>query len=180
MFQTDIMYQFSKNYQFEDFQDILFNINITGLKQDAETKRNFVSLFYSDYLQERVNPYSYLIDIISIDIRTLMELRKSSLPRLPIEFYQQHPESSAGWKVIKQYRTNFLKDYYVDYQDENWQYWWVLWTTLGGKTSENLRFVYEDLVVDGNPQKDKYEDPIAQYCKKVTIDTMKKDGYWYF
>lgn len=179
MFRTDLMYKFSSDYQFEDFRDFLFNINITGLKQDSETKRNFVSLFYSDYIQGRVNPFSYLAGITSIDIRALMELRKSSLPRLPIEFYQQHPEPDAGWQQIKQYRTDFLKNYYVDYQDENWQYWWVLWTTLGGKTSENLRFVYEDLVTGGDPRKDEYGDPLAQYCKKVTIDTMKKDGYWY-
>jgi len=106
-----------------------------------------------------------------------MELRKSALPRLPIEFYQQHPEPEAGWKKIKEYRANFLKDYYVDYQDENWQYWWVLWSTLGGTQKENLRFVFEELVIDGDPKKDNYGNPLADYCKKVTIDIMKTNGY---
>ena len=180
MFHTDFMYKFQEEYEYEDFRDFLFSFHVMGIKSDDRTRRNFIGLFYSDYLQERINPFSYLGEITTIDIRTLMELRKSALPRLPIEFYQQHPEPKVGWEKIKEYRTNFLKDYYVDYQDENWQYWWVLWTTLGGKQSENLRFVYEDLVIDGDPEKDWYGDPLADYCKKVTIDTMKKDGYWYF
>ena len=154
MFHTDFMYKFQKEYEYEDFRDFLFSFHVIGLKSDDRTKR--------------------------IDIRTLMELRKSALPRLPIEFYQQHPEPTVGWKEIKQYRTSFLKDYYMDYQDENWQYWWVLWSTLGGKQAQNLRFVYEDLVEGGDPRKDEYGNPLAQYCKKITIDTAKKDGYWYF
>ncbi len=180
MFHTDFMYKFQKEYEYEDFRDFLFSFHVIGLKSDDRTKRNFVSLFYSDYLQKRVNSFSYLNNIKGIDIRTLMELRKSALPRLPIEFYQQHPEPTVGWKEIKQYRTSFLKDYYMDYQDENWQYWWVLWSTLGGKQAQNLRFVYEDLVEGGDPRKDEYGNPLAQYCKKITIDTAKKDGYWYF
>ena len=90
------MYKFQEEYEYEDFRDFLFSFHVIGLKSDDRTKRNFVSLFYSDYLQEIVNSFSYLNNIKGIDIRTLMELRKSVLLRLPIEFYQQHPEPAVG------------------------------------------------------------------------------------
>lgn len=108
MFHTDLMYKFDIDYQYEDIQDLLSSFEVIGIKPDDRTKRNFIGLFYSDYLQERINPFSYLSEITSIDIRTPMELRKSTLPRLPIEFYQQHSEHDVGWEKIKEYRANFF------------------------------------------------------------------------
>lgn len=119
VFDTNLMYDFSIDYSNEDMEALLDSFEITRFLDDFHTKRMVVGDFYSDYLQKRVNPFSYLSGIEKIDARTLMELRKSSLPRLPIEFYQNHPDPSEGWKEIKKYRSEFLVQFFEDYQDEN-------------------------------------------------------------
>lgn len=178
VFDTNLMYDFSIDYSNEDIEALLDSFEITGFLDDFHTKRMVVGDFYSDYLQKRVNPFSYLSGISSIDARTLMELRKSSLPRLPIEFYQNHPEPSDGWREIKRYRAEFLSQFFEDYQDENWQYWWVLRLTIFNKGRESLSFVYEDYLVDGDPEKDYFQDPIEVLAHKLVYGGPKPEGAW--
>ena len=66
-----------------------------------------------------------------------------------------------------------MAPYFKDYIDENWQYWWVLRLTVPDDSRKSLGFVYEHLLIDGDVQKDYFEDPITVWSHRIIYGDSK-------
>ena len=161
-FDTNLMYDFTIDYSVEDFKTLLEGA--AGFRDNDALFEAALMLFY-DYEDGRCNAFSYLCNLDNLKARVIMELRKSSILRLPRDFFKNHPSDS--FEQIKRYRIDFLGKYMEDYQDENWQYWWAVKCFLPKENCESLEWRYEMLLEDGNPSLDDFENPAKVLARKI-------------
>lgn len=118
-----------------DIVENLERLKIKNLmKSDKEWYHTFCSELAYDYNERKANFLAYTRE--GMDARVLWELRKSAILWGFMEgdidpwFFEGHKE---GWGVfdIKAYRSRVLRTKFRDYDDHDWQYFWVLDTAYG-------------------------------------------------
>lgn len=150
----------------EDASDIyvdLLKSNIKNVSCD-EVYVDLTTVLYEDYIKYRVNYKSYWRN--DTNLRVLMELRKSALLNvgLPDEFYLAHNTVNTV-EEIKHLRIKYLAPNFVDYADEDWQYYVVLKFSTTREQQEELAFDYEHFFADCDPEHE-WPDYLAQVLDK--------------
>lgn len=138
-------------------------LNIKNINWENEGRyQMFCSIFADDYNEHRANFLAYAKE--GMNARVLWELRKSAILWDFMEgskdpwFFEGHKE---GWNKyqIKEYRSNVLGTKFRDYEDHDWQYFWVIDLWYGRDFAYDY-FDPEMCFEDGDPYKiDDLGDP---------------------
>ncbi len=169
MINLRMLYNFTLDYAVSDFQALINSVCKHGFIDDDAIFEAALMLYY-DYEDLRCNAFAYLNK--QYDARTLMELRKSCILRLPVDFFQEHPDDN--YEKIKKYRSAYLRLFLKDYNDENWQYWWATRLFIPEKNRESFEFVYEFMLEDGVPELDNFENPAKALAKRIVYNDRDK------
>lgn len=165
MFNCDLLYNFNNNYNSDDFYDLLIKFKPIGFRGPDNFGISMAAdVLFSDYESKRSNAFAY-IDKEAMSARLIMELRKSSIIRMPKDFFENHPDDSV--KSVRSYRTYYLRPFLEDYCDEDWQYWWATRLFIPKINREDLCFVYEHLLEDGDTSKNNFGDPAKDLARKI-------------
>lgn len=169
MINLKMLYDFTLDYSVNDFQALINSVCSCGFVDDNAIFEAALMLYY-DYEDSRCNAFAYLNK--PCNARTLMELRKSCILRLPVDFFQSHPDSDP--KKIKEYRTAYLRPFLEDYNDENWQYWWATRLFIPKENRESFEFTYEFMLEDGVPELDNFENPAKTLARRIVYNDRDK------
>lgn len=144
-------------------EDISENYKITNIADDNNESLYYLSkALYDDYVMRRANYKAYIEK--DMDARLLMEIRKSVI--LPMDkelydFYEMHSNCNNA-EQVKGIRKKFLKFLNNEYEDYNWQYYYLVINFLRSK-AKNFIFDYESCFADGD------------YRKQTNIEDYKRD-----
>lgn len=171
-FDLEKLGDYSQDYDHMFFYNLLYDMKIQNIRPrigyDNEAYEEIAFQLYHDYKTKACNALGYLKE--GMDARLLWELRKSGVllwfMEHHLEFFHGHLDTFT-WQEVKEYRSKFLAQCYVDYEDHDWQYFWVIKNALVKEQRDQFLIPGEDLFADGDPNKpDDLGDPI-------------KDAVWY-
>ena len=153
---------FSKDYTFEDFRELVKYKASTGLINEGpeitQDGLGFAAMcLYYDYKYKRANAFGYLK--WNMLARTMFEFRKTAILQIPAEYLSWFNEDTTSDIVIKN-RIDVLETKLEDYRDDNWQYFWATWVFIPKQKREFLEYTFEEYLEDGNPERDVYVDPL--------------------
>lgn len=124
-----------------DVVEALERLHVTNLMtEDEEHFHEFCSELCEDYNEHRANFLAYTRE--GMNARAVWELRKSAILWDFMEgdkdpwFFLGH-EAGKSAQEIKEYRSSILIQKFMDYEDHDWQYFWVL------ETAYSRDFAYE-------------------------------------
>lgn len=160
-FNIDLLHKFPKESLcgYHVFNDIkkykVSNLNYSD--SDTESAEIFCSELCDDYNEHRANYKSFIWD--GINARVMWELRKSAILWEFMEgdidpwFFEAHKKNWDAYD-IKHYRSSILSQKFVDYEDHDWQYFWVLRFAKGiPKYVADDYFDMEKVYIDCDPYK---------------------------
>ena len=162
---------FSQDYQFSDFVCLVEESASegirTGIRYEDDGIGYIAGCLYDDYINKRANAFGYLVREMSG--RTLMELRKTAVLQDMTDI-----DDSGDYNNVIQRRIDLLKPlmwiFVGEYKDENWQYDWAAHIFIEKEKREDFRFMFENYMVDGDLERDKWYDPLWQWrLKKCPI-----------
>lgn len=172
---------FSKKKEFTDVcNDIENKYKITNiLDDDGESAYCIVEALYNDYLAQRCNYEAYIEE--GMDARMLMELRKSAVFFVAdgddTYFYTGLKDCNT-WQEVRQFRINFFKRINPDYEELDWQYYFLV-IKLCGKYSKDFIFDFEECFEDGDWRKQtKIEDYKLAYYNAHVPEWLQCDEWF--
>ena len=144
-------HDFKKNKSFDDIlTDVEDKYKISNICNDGGESLYYIAdALYFDYKNQTANYEAYIEK--GMDARVLMELRKSAIIPLDTDLYDFHTEhcSCSTISEIKEHRIKWLKNFNSDYQDLDWQYYFLIRHTLR-KKSIGFIFDFEECYADGD------------------------------
>jgi hypothetical protein len=179
------LHDFSEKIRYSDIKDDLStNYKITNICDDyGESLYFLTSELLNDYKMHRANYKAYIKD--GLNARYLMELRKSAI--IPMckeeyDFYVQH-EHLNTIKAIKKFRADYFKYLNPDYEDLEWQYYYMIKYYLRSK-AKGICINFEECYIDGGFCKQTNSDMYAEdfvrahmigHCTAIDEDAMFKE-----
>lgn len=129
--------------------DITKRYKIKNIINDYEYIFHIANALYFDYSREIANYEAYIER--GMDARLLMDLRKSSILPLEKELWYFYDSNSSCKTIedVRRVRTEFLKNFNSDYQDLNWQYFFLIKHTWRCKSIDFI-FDFEECYEDGD------------------------------
>ena len=172
------IYDFSKKKTFDDVISDIKKHKICNIDEDEESIYYISLELYNDYILQRANYESYIEE--GMDARIMMELRKSAI--LPLEksarenFYKSH-QSCKTIEEIKNIRKSIICVANKDYEDLDWQLYYIL-KKLWGNKGKDLYLDFEGCFEDGEPNLTKGPDEYQQefieaHLKPIAYDEMR-------
>lgn len=144
---------FSKKKKFVNvYNDLKYRYRIVNVLND-DALVCIAKTLYKDYKVQRCNYEAYIEE--GMDARLLMELRKSAVFFIAdgddTYFYTGLKDCNT-WQEVRQFRINFFKRINQDYEELDWQYYFLV-IKLCGKYSKDFVFDFEDCFADGDWRK---------------------------
>ena len=143
----------------EDFRTLVREQKLTGFVNNGENE--LALMLYYDYKSGRANAFEYFDTLWERSAREAFELRKSAIIPAP----DLMPEI-VDLENIRAQRIEVLGQMFMDYQDENWQYWWVQHLLIPKEKHDNLEWLFERFVEDGVPERDVFENPAEKFARE--------------
>lgn len=144
----------------EDFRTLVRDQELSGFV-DWRAENELAIMLKCDYETGRANAFEYFDMLRGHTAREAFELRKSAV--LPVPGIMS---ATADLASIIDLRTERLSKMFMDYHDENWQYWWVQHLLLSREQQEDFEFLFERFVVDGDIAKDQFENPATKFARE--------------
>ena len=173
IFNLDTIHEFGSNLEGWQVLEKIRDFGITNLKLEEAGEHVLCSELCRDYNEHRANFMSYIRP--GMDARVLWEWRKSAVLWNFMEgdkdpwFFKEQDES-WGIRDIKDYRSRILATKFVDYEDHDWQYFWVLETAYNRDVAYEY-FDMEQAYLDGDPYKvDDLGDPPADLAWRLGVN----------
>jgi len=155
-------YDFSKSYSVDNVRWLIEEYASEGFTDYGIIAAT--DFIMQDYQNKRANVFGYLNR--KMDARTLMELRKTMILNLPSLDYGWFGDSTDSGAVV-QHRIHALEPKLAEYEDENWQYDWAVHIFIPKEKRGWLEYAFEDLLVDGNLERDRWVDPLHNLYFKL-------------
>lgn len=146
--------------ELEDFRTLVRDQKLTGFV-DNRAENELSIMLYRDYESGRANAFEYFDMLHCATARQAFELRKSAI--LPVDDIM--PESASLEDIINT-RIKCLGNTFMDYIDENWQYWWAQHVLLPKEKRVGRGFLFERFLEDGDVSRDCFEDPVKVWCRR--------------
>lgn len=130
---------------------------VKNILDDGDAIYEIAYELLDDIKSHRANYKSYIE--VGMDVRVLMELRKSAILPMCKEldyFYGLHSKCDTV-QQIKEVRRNFIHSMCEPYKDLDWQYYFYIKYFLGKQVKE-MRIDFESCYEDGNWQLEKNPD----------------------
>lgn len=169
-FNWELLGDFSQPYDHMFFYNLIEEYHITNLapptEYDHPARETLAYQLYWDYKVKLCNALGYIRD--GMNARLLWELRKSGVLRNFMGeenkyFFDNHLVTMND-QEIKKCRSKVLIQKFMDYEDHDWQYFWVLKRALTKEQQEDFEIVGEQLFADCDPLKsDDLGDPIRDF-----------------
>ena len=173
IFDFNTIHTFGKDLHGYEVLEKIKEFGITNLKPGEAGEHIFCSELCQDYNDHKVNFMSYLRP--GMDARLVWEWRKTAIlwefmegDKDPWFFTPQ--DEFWGIKEIKDYRSRVLATKFVDYEDHDWQYFWVLHTGYGSAFAHGY-FDMEIAYQDEDPYKvDDLGDPVRDLAWRLAVN----------
>lgn len=144
---------FTRDLTVDDvIRDIRDKYKITNINDDdGESLWYICKALYDDFRLKRVNYMAFIEK--DMDARMLMELRRSAVIQyttdpLSLDYYRSFRKCETPDDVIKN-RTKIISYYNEDYEDLDWQYYFLCMYTFRPEQKKNFEFNYESCFADG-------------------------------
>ena len=144
------------------WNDLNYTYKIINVYDDDEESMTYLcNALYQDYEMQLANYEAYIEK--GIDARILMELRKSAVlwwDESFNSFYAEHKYCETV-EDIKQVRIKYLKPLCDDYQDLEWQLFYLVHYNVGKKAKDFL-LNFESCFADGDSRLQTNPDDYAE------------------
>lgn len=145
---------FSKKKEFMDvYDDLESKYKITNILDDEDESLYYLAeVLFDDYEVHRCNYEAYIEE--GMDARLMMELRKSAVFFVDGDdtYFYTGLKDCNTWQEVRQFRINFFKRINPDYEELDWQYYYLVLVTCG-EYAKDFIFDFENCFADGDWRK---------------------------